>query len=97
MELCNFLPISGEDGVVSNAHVYNLSNAIKASKYPMAVDVEKCSDEITKTTRSLGSQPRGSAHDNFLHGILVSFDITLSNKEWVEWERYHFQDIVSLI
>ena len=80
---------------VSNWNVYNLENAIRASKYPMAADVDKLNSEVTDTVKKLGSQPRGSAHDNFLHGILVSFDLTCSNKMWVEFERYHFADIVS--
>lgn len=79
---------------VSNWNVYNLENAIKASKYPMAIDVDKLNSDVTNTVKKLGSQPRGSAHDNFLHGILVSFDLTCSNKMWVEFERYHFMDIV---
>lgn len=80
---------------VNNWNVYNLENAIKASKYPMSADVDKLNSEVTDTVKKLGSQPRGSAHDNFLHGILVSFDLTCSNKMWVEFERYHFMDIVS--
>ena len=80
---------------VSNWNVYNLENAIKASKYPMAADVDKLNSDVTDTVKKLGSQPRGSAHDNLLHGILVSFDLTCSNKMWVEFERYHFADIVS--
>ena len=80
---------------ISNWNVYNLENAISASKYPMAADVDKLNSEVTDTVKKLGSQPRGSAHDNFLHGILVSFDLTCSNKMWVEFERYHFMDIVS--
>ena len=80
---------------ISNWNVYNLENAIRASKYPMAADVDKLNSDVTNTVKKLGSQPRGSAHDNFLHGILVSFDLTCSNKMWVEFERYHFADIVS--
>lgn len=80
---------------ITNYNVYNLENAIKASKYPMSADVDKLNNEVTDTVKKLGSQPRGSAHDNFLHGILVSFDLTCSNKMWVEFERYHFADIVS--
>lgn len=82
-------------GIITNAYVYNMGNAVRASKYPMAADVSKCTDEIKEITKKLASAPRGSGHDNFLHGILLGFDLTLSNKAWVEWERYHFQDIVS--
>ena len=80
---------------ITNVHVYNLEQAIKASKYPMLANTSLATSEITDTTKKLGSQQRGSAHDNFLHGILVSFDLTCSNKMWIEFERYHFADIVS--
>ena len=80
---------------ITNYNVYNLENAIKASKYPMASDTTSKDSEITKTVYKLGRAKRGSGHDNYLHGILVSFDLTCSNKMWVEFERYHFADIVS--
>ena len=32
---------------------------------------------------------------DFLKGIIVQFDLTFSNKAWVEGERYHFLDFVS--
>ena len=80
---------------ITNVHVYNLEQAIKASKYPMLANTSLATSEITNTTKKLGSQPRGSAHDNFLHGILVAFDLTCSNKMWIEAERYHFFEIVS--
>ena len=80
---------------LENINVYNLENAIRASKFPMSVNVNKITDEITNTTEKLGSAAPGTGHDNFLQGILVSFDLTCSNKMWVEFERYHFADIVS--
>ena len=80
---------------ISNYNVYNLKQAIKASKYPMAVDVDTVDPKITNTVITLGHAQRGSAHDNFLHGVLVSFDLTCSNKMWVEFERYHFAEITS--
>lgn len=80
---------------LENINVYNLENAIRASKFPMAVDVEKADTELTKTVEKLGKADPGTGHDNFLQGILVSFDLTCTNKMWVEFERYHFADIVS--
>ena len=80
---------------VTNYNVYNLDNAIKASKYPMAIDPQYKDEQITGMVRKLGHMDRGTGHDNFLHGILVSFDLTCSNKMWVEFQRYHFADIVS--
>ena len=80
---------------IANDNVYNLDQAIRASKFPMAVLAEYKNSDITPTVTKLGSMERGSGHDNFLHGILVSFDLTCSNKMWVEFQRYHFADIVS--
>ena len=80
---------------LENINVYNLENAVKASKYPMAVDLTKTTDEITQVTKTLGKAAPGTGHDNFLQGILVSFDLTCTNKMWIEFERYHFADIVS--
>lgn len=80
---------------ITRAHVYDVDEAIRASKLPMSTDPDSLTSEITNTVRKLGSQPRGSAHDNFLHGVVVTFDLTCSNKMWVEFERYHFADITS--
>lgn len=81
--------------IVTNWNVYNLDNALRASKYPMAKDVSELNNNMTDTIKKLGRADRGTGHDNYLHGILVSFDLTCSNKMWVEFERYHFADIVS--
>ena len=81
--------------VVSNVKVYGLDDSIKASKYPMAVDVSKCSAEITPNVRKLAACATGTGHDNFLNGIIVQFDLNFSIKAWVEAERYHFLDFVS--
>ncbi len=81
--------------MVRNVKIYGLSNSVKASKYPMAVDTDQCTDEITDRTRSLATCEKGSGHDQFLTGIIVQFDLTLSIKAWTEAERYHFLDFVS--
>lgn len=80
---------------IKNVEVYGLENSIKASKYPMAIDVSKCTDEITERTISLGSVQTGTGHDNFLKGIVVQFDWTFTPKCSVEVERYHFIDFIS--
>lgn len=83
------------DGIVSDCHVYDLDESVRASKYPMAVDHNKTNSEITDRTKSLGRTGMGEGHDNFLSGIVVNFDFTITNKMWVEAERYHFFQIVS--
>ena len=81
--------------IVKRARVYDLHESILASKFPMSVDVESLNDSITTTAKKLGSSAKGEGHDQFLTGITVSFDLTLSNKAWVEAERYRFFYFVS--
>lgn len=38
---------------------------------------------------------KGGGHDQFLTGITVTFDLTISNKAWVEAERYRFLNFIS--
>lgn len=38
---------------------------------------------------------KGGGHDQFLTGIVVNFDLTISNKAWVEAERYTFLNFIS--
>lgn len=81
--------------VISNVRIYGFEEAIKGSKYPMATDLTKVNDEVTKTVERLATCKTGEGHDNFLNGILVQFDLTFTNKAWVEAERYHFLDFIS--
>lgn len=81
--------------MITNVKVYDMNESIRASKYPMSVDTESLSYEITNTVKKLGSSDKGEGHDNFLKGILVSFDLTFTNKAWVEMERYNFITFVS--
>lgn len=81
--------------VVSNWNVYGLYESIKASKYPMAVDIEKCNACVTERVKALAGCVTGTGHDQFLTGINVQFDLTFSIKAWTEAERYHFFDFVS--
>lgn len=81
--------------IISNAAVYGLENAVMASKYPMAVDTDKCDATLTETAKSLATAYPGSGHDNWLSGITVHFDLTCTVKMWTEFERYHFAQIVS--
>jgi hypothetical protein len=81
--------------VVSNWKVYGLEESIKRSKYPKAVDISKCTTEITKGVEALASCPTGTGHDQFLTGIIVQFDLTFTIKAWTEAERYHWLDFVS--
>lgn len=80
---------------ISKVKIYGLEDSVRASKYPMAIDVKNCTEEITERTISLGTVDTGTGHDNFLKGIVVQFDWTFTPKLSVEVERYHFIDFVS--
>ena len=84
-----------DNEVVSNVDVYGLEKSIIRSKYPKAVDVSKCTAEITKGVEALASCQTGTGHDQFLTGIIVQFDLTFTIKAWTESERYHWLDFVS--
>ena len=84
-----------ENDVVSDIKVYGLEDSVRASKYPKAVDVTKCTSNVTTTTDGLATASIGSGHDNFLNGIIVQFDLRFTVKAWTEEERYHFIDFVS--
>lgn len=52
-------------------------------------------DKHLNRVKKLAQTPKGSGHDQFLTGIIVSFDLTCTNKMWVELERYRFINFVS--
>ena len=81
--------------VINNVHIYGMDNAFRGSKFSYAVDLNKITVDKTKTIETLAQSPTGSGHDNFLNGIIVQFDLTLTNKCWVEAQRYHFLDFIS--
>ena len=81
--------------MIENVEVYGLNESIRASKFPMAVDVSKCNSDITDTVKRLATAPIGSGHNNLTKGIIVQFDLTMTPKMSVELERYHFIDFVS--
>ena len=80
---------------VSNVRVYGLDDAIRAAKYPKAVELDGLTAELTKGIKACSTCPTGTGHDNFLKGIIVQFDLTLSEKAWPEAQRYHWLDFVS--
>lgn len=91
----------GEEKVLSNLQVYDMFNSIRASGYPMqeSLDVRDqhryIDDHDWKRAVSLAARESSEGHDNFLSGIVVSFDLTCTIKMWTEFERYHFAQIVS--
>ncbi len=83
------------EDVISRVEVYGFDSSVIGSKYPMSVDVSTVTSDVTPTTIKLATSKQGEGHDNFLNGIIVQFDLTFTNKAWVEAERYHFLDFIS--
>ena len=81
--------------MINNVEIYGLPGSIKASKYPMSVDISTLTEELTPTATRLAQSPKGEGHDNWLKGVVVQFDLTFTVKAWVEAERYHWFNIVS--
>lgn len=80
---------------VKHAKVFGFDDSVRRAKFPMSVDVEKLNAEVTPGIKKLAESERGAGHDQWLTGVIVQFDLTFSNKAWVEMERYHFVDFVS--
>lgn len=80
---------------VKNAQVYGLDESIRGAKFPMTVDVDALNMELTGGIAKLAQSGTGEGHDQWLTGVIVQFDLSFSNKAWVEAERYHFLDFVS--
>ena len=80
---------------ISNVEIHGLKRAICTAKYPKAADIRNLTDELTKGIKACANCNTGEGHDNFLKGIIVQFDLTFSNKAWIELQRYHFIDFVS--
>ena len=85
--------------IISNVKIYDLEESLIASGYPMrtkkiihdlgAQDFER-GERLVKATLN-----GNTAHHQFLTGVRVNFDLTFTNKAWVEAERYRFLEFVS--
>ena len=85
--------------VISNVKVYDLEESLIASGYPMRTKInareleDKDIERATKLVKA--TKTDNGAHGQFLTGIRVNFDLTFTNKAWVEAERYRFLEFVS--
>ena len=88
---------------VDNAIVYDLHESLIAGGYPMRTQAPSFNAETQADERDIARGRRLSeatksgnqAHDQFMTGIRVSFDLRFSNKAWGEAERYRFLEFVS--
>ena len=85
---------------VENVRIYDLEESLIASGYPMrtmATQERNLDEKDIKRGHSLSKacDTGTGAHGQFMTGIRVSFDLTFTNKAWVEAERYRFLEFVS--
>lgn len=80
---------------VDRVQIYGLDESIRAAKFPMSVAPRYETNELTPGIIKLAQSGKGEGHDNWLNGVIAQFDLTCTNKMWVELQRYHFIDFVS--
>ena len=83
---------------ISNIKVYDLEESMRAAGYPMRTDLDEILDftkDWDRAQRLTKASKFNAAHAQFLTGIVVNFDLTFSNKAWIEAERYRFLNFVS--
>ena len=83
---------------VENLKVYDLEESMIASGYPMRTELtdDIIDEKVIKRCKGLTRLSNGNgAHGQWLTGVRVAFDLTCTNKMWVEAERYRFLEFVS--
>ena len=83
---------------IENLRVYDLEESLIASGYPMRTELptRHADEKDIKRILNLTKASNGNgAHGQALTGIRVAFDLTCTNKMWVEAERYRFLEFVS--
>ena len=59
------------------------------------IDNEEDYSRHFKRALKLTKAPLNSGHVSWAKGVVVNMDITFSNKAWIEFQRYHFADIIT--
>lgn len=83
---------------LENVKVYDLEESMIASGYPMRTELNEdvISEKVIRRCMNLTKASNGNgAHGQWLTGVRVAFDLTCTNKMWVEAERYRFLEFVS--
>lgn len=83
---------------ISNIKVYDLEESMRAAGYSMRTELDETPNftkDWSRAQRLTKASRFNAAHAQFLTGIVVNFDLTFSNKAWIEAERYRFLNFVS--
>ena len=83
---------------IEKLKIYDLEESMLASGYPMRTELveDEVDDKVVNRCLKLTKASNGNgAHGQWLTGVRVAFDLTCTNKMWVEAERYRFLEFVS--
>ncbi len=85
--------------IISNVNIYDLEESIVASGYAMRTEkipLKMTENDLKRAEKLIrATKTDNPAHGQFMTGIRVNFDLTFSNKAWVEAERYRFLEFVT--
>ena len=96
--------------IITNLKVYDLEETLVASGYAMIeqYDLDKIRNDVYeleflddennkhyKRAMRLTKAPLNGGHVSWAKGVVVNMDITFTNKAWIEFQRYHFVDIIT--
>ena len=74
---------------ITDVRIYGLNESMVAAGYPMRtkigdIDADIINKKYPKAIDKLATCKAGSGHDNFLKGIIVQLNLTLSLKAWLQ-------------
>lgn len=101
MAKVNNVDVFGLDSTIFRSGYPMLKEAPSEVEFRMAVaEIKECIGFNNLDNRHIQraiklANSKSSGDDQFLTGITVNFDLTLSNKAWVEAERYTFLNFIS--
>lgn len=91
---------------ITSTRVYGLEESLAAAALPKDISKvaanfnhiamsERYTEPNLKRAKKLGKVPIGSGHDCFLKGIIVQMNIKYPQYFSLQFQRYHFHDIIS--
>ncbi len=69
--------------------------AIQAENVGVQLEYDYEDNKHIKRALKLTKAPLNSGHVSWAKGVVVNMDITFTNKAWIEFQRYHFADIIT--
>lgn len=80
---------------IQHVELSGINAYLRYSQLPMNIDPGQIKEELKPIHKTLGHATIGSGHDSALKAIVVTCELTAPSFFWAQWQRYHFQDIIS--